>query len=379
VRGDEALTPWYEALVEVLPELHPFDAHTHLGAHDPDGFRLDAERLVTGLDRVDGRAVVFPMSEPGGDYATANDDVIADAARARGRLLPFCRLNPHRDPVAEASRCVEAGARGIKLHPRAEYFGLDLPAVHDVFAYAAQQRLPILVHAGGGIPSLAAPVLRLAADFPEVPVILAHAAISDLTALWRRVPEVPNLLFDTSWWNATDLLALFALVPPGRILYASDSPYETPLQNAVLTLRCALQAGVAAECLPSVMGAQLERLLSGEPARDLGAAPGVGRLGTSIHLQRIHANLLCAVAQMRIGHGGQEGLTLARRACEGAEGAAEEPVLRSVLALLDIHRDYVAGDPDEPGVAHAPGYPLVAAAAAVAATPDAPVPPHSRG
>jgi hypothetical protein len=374
VRGDEALTPWYEALVEVVPDLHPFDAHTHIGANDPDGFRLDVERLLAGLGEVRGRAVVFPMMEPDGDYAEANDDVVAAATRARGRLMAFCRVNPHREPVAEASRCVEAGARGIKLHPRAERFEFHLPAVRDIFAYAAQRRLPILVHAGGGIAPLAVPLLRLAADFHDVPVILAHAGISDLNSLWRRVPEVPNLFFDTAWWNAVDLLALFGLVPPGRILYASDTPYETPLQNAVLTLRCALQAGVGVACLASVMGAQLERLVSGQAPSDLGPAPGVGRLGTSILLRRVHANLVCAVAQMRTGGAGREGLTLARRACEGAEESPEGPVLRSVLALLDLHRDYLAGGPDEPGVAHAPGYPLVASAAVVAATPDPPLP-----
>ena len=39
-------------------------------------------------------------------------------------------MNPHADdPVAEAERCLARGARGIKLHPRAEHFTLDHPEV----------------------------------------------------------------------------------------------------------------------------------------------------------------------------------------------------------------------------------------------------------
>jgi len=131
---------------------------------------------------------------------------------------------------------------------------------------------------------------------------------------------------------------------------------------------------VQPEHLPNVMGAQLERLLAGEAADDLGPAPGTGRLRSTVLLQRVYADLVCAIAEMRIGESGYEGLTLARRACEGAEGTEEEPVIRSVLALLDLYQAYVDQGAGEPATAHAPGYPLVASAAAVASTPDAPLP-----
>ena len=64
------------------------------------------------------------MHEPDG-YPEANDVVIAAAAASGGTLLS---LLPDRAedpaPVAEARRCLDAGARGIKLHPRAERFTL---------------------------------------------------------------------------------------------------------------------------------------------------------------------------------------------------------------------------------------------------------------
>ena len=148
--------------------------------------------------------------------------------RPRTRAAGSCRsaaLDPNADAVAEAERCLARGARGIKLHPRAERFTLDHPEVERLFALAAERRLPILVHAGRGIPALGRHAYELTGRYPDARLILAHAGVSDLAWLWRHADERPNLLYDTSWWTVADFLALFSLVPPGRILIASDAPY----------------------------------------------------------------------------------------------------------------------------------------------------------
>ena len=67
------------------------------------------------------------MHEPAG-YPPANDRVLEAAAASDGRLVAFCRVDPHATRCAEARRCLDAGARGIKLHPRAEQFTLSEPA-----------------------------------------------------------------------------------------------------------------------------------------------------------------------------------------------------------------------------------------------------------
>ena len=55
--------------------------------------------------------------------------VIAAAAESDGLLVPFCRVNPHDDARSpRRSGALDAGARGIKLHPRAEEFTLDHPS-----------------------------------------------------------------------------------------------------------------------------------------------------------------------------------------------------------------------------------------------------------
>jgi predicted TIM-barrel fold metal-dependent hydrolase len=209
---DTLLRPHFDALMEVAGNPSLYDAHTHIGANDPDMMRQTPEELREALEAVDARGVVFPMHEPHG-YRTANDEAIGTAASADGRLVAFCRVDPHGDALGEARRALDAGAAGIKLHPRAERFTMREPAVRELVALADERRLPVLIHAGRGIPALGRDTVALSAEFPDATLILAHCAISDLAWLWREAPQHPNLLIDTSWWHPSDYLALFALVP----------------------------------------------------------------------------------------------------------------------------------------------------------------------
>jgi hypothetical protein len=342
VYADDLLAPWYEHLLTLTGPLELFDAHTHIGVNDPDTFTCTAEELLAALRPTGSRAVVFPMHEPAG-YPPANDHVIATAAASADRLVAFCRVDPREDPVAEIRRCVAAGARGIKLHPRAEQFDLDEPGVREIVAEAHAGRLPILVHAGRGIPALGAHVLELAGEFPRAQFILAHAGVCDLAWLWRRVDEFPNVFFDTAWFSVPDLLALFAHVAPGRILYATDIPFGSPRHASLLTFRCALQAGLSAEQIAIVAGGQLERLVAGEAALDGGPAPGPERVRADSLLNRVSYFLTSAVA---LGIGGGDTLQyvdLARLACLVGDDAPQAPICRSVLELLDMHDGLAEG------------------------------------
>src|SRR5687768_13981859 len=127
---DEVLSPWLERLRADAGGIELFDAHTHIGHNDPDGFRQAPEQLLEGLAAADARGVVFPMHEPNG-YAAANDAAIAAAEASGGRLVSFCRVDPAAGAAAEARRALDAGARGIKLHPRAEGFTMSHPGVRD--------------------------------------------------------------------------------------------------------------------------------------------------------------------------------------------------------------------------------------------------------
>jgi uncharacterized protein len=380
VYADDLLRPWREAVVGALPTFRSFDAHTHTGSNDPDGFRCSVEQLLEGLGEIGARAAVFTMHEPDG-YPPANDRILSEAAASEGVLVPFCRLDPRvggAEAAREAERCLDAGARGIKLHPRAEQFRLEEPETEPLFAVANERGVPVLVHAGRGIPALGADALDLAARYPRARIILAHAAVCDLAWIWRHAADHPNLFFDTAWWNVQDLLTLFSLVPPGQILWGSDAPYGTPLQSQIMAFRCALQAGVAPDALVSIAGGQMERLVSGEEPVSLGPPPGMERLTHDVLLWRVCSYLQTAGARMMIRDAPEEYLALARLACEVGDDAPQGPVCRSVLALLDRFDEYVASHPPEmelsrPG-SRFPGLHLVVSASIVSLTPDVPLP-----
>jgi hypothetical protein len=314
------------------------------------------------------------MHEPGG-YAKANDRVIAEAEASEGRLVAFARLDPHHDPLAEAERCLDHGARGLKLHPRAEGFTLDHPALGAVFGLADERRLPIVCHAGRGIPALGRHGLELCERYPRARLILAHAGICDLAWIWRAARERPNLFFDTAWWSPSDLLALFALVPPGQVLFGSDAPYGTPAFSLTMALRYALQAGLSPEQVRSVAGLQLGRLVGGEEPLDAGAPPGPDHLSRDPLLDRVYGYLLNALGQMFNGAEPEETLSLAALACEVGDDSPQAPVCRSILALIEERRRYVeAGRRDGRPARFAPGLHFLVAALGIVRTPDVPLP-----
>jgi len=378
VHADDHLRPWHEAAADLIPGLELFDAHTHTGENDPDGIRCTADELIEGLELAGARAVVFTTQEPDG-YSAANDRVIDEAERSGGRLVPFCRLDPADGPLREAERALARGARGIKLHPRAEQFRLDDERLEPVFALADERGLPVIAHAGRGIPALGRDALDITARHPGLRLILAHDGVCDLAWIWRHAPDHPNLFFDTAWWSVADHLALFGLVPPGQILFASDMPYGTTLLASILTIRCALQAGLSPDQVRVIGGEQLTRILAGETPRDLGPAPRRGG-AADVVLDRVHTYLVTGVGRMMIGDRAPDYIGLARLACEVGEDAPQAGTCTSVLELLDRMEAFAADykEPARPPGAHLlrpfRGVALVIAAAAVALTPDVPLP-----
>jgi predicted TIM-barrel fold metal-dependent hydrolase len=351
-----------------------FDVHTHVGEHDPDTMRCSPQQLLAAVEQADARAVAFPLQEPDG-YRAANAAVLAAAQASGGRLVAFARLDPRDGAAAvaaEARRSLEAGARGFKLHPRGERHALDDRALDEVWALAHERRLPVIVHAGRGIPALGAHAVEVCTRWPGVRLILAHAAISDLAWIGRRARELPNLMFDTSWWAPSDLLALFATVPPGQILFASDAPYGRIPTAMLQTLRTGRQAGLDDAQLRLVLGGQLARLLAGEEPLDGGPALGRERIAIDVLLDRVATFLTSAFAQIARGGSAEEMLALARLACAVPADAPQAAHCRLVLELLD-GAERLAGGPSPSRVLPA-GLHMIVLALNVARTPDVPVP-----
>ena len=367
--SDELLLPWFEAAYEAAGRPPLVDVHTHFGSNDPDGYGCSPEELIASLDLIGARGVVFPMHEPGG-YTEANDEVISRSLASGGRLEPLCRLDPHVSPRQELERCLAAGARGVKLHPRSDAFELGTAELDDVWPLIHEERLPVMVHAGRGIPALGRHAVEICSRWPGVRMILAHTGLSDLSWLVSRVHDLPNLYFDTSWWAPADVLALMALVPPGQVLFGSDVPYGTPALGALGTLRCAEQLGYTQEQVALVMGGQMDRLLRGEDPVDAGPAVGERRFELDLLLDRVHTHLCTSIVLMFSESGAAtEQLANARLGCEVDDDQPHAATCRALMDLIDaaIERG-VHGGPGTSGV-H-----LAVTAAFVARTPDVPLP-----
>jgi hypothetical protein len=167
-----------------------------------------------------------------------------------------------------------------------------------------------------------------------------------------------------------DLQALFALVPPGQILFASDAPYGHTMISAVTQLRSALQVGLTPEQIRGITSGQALRIAAGEPL--IPAGPAVGERDRSSHLLLDRVGefiLLGAIARMRGGDGGPEMLSLARQSCEVPDGHDDAPTFAAIGALLDGYAEADALDPTDRR-----RFALLILAASVARTPDVPVP-----
>ena len=337
----EALAPFLAEAELLRPaDGEVIDAHTHLGL-DEDGRSLRLEQLLSQLDDAGARrACVFPLHDPERrpSYSVPNDRVLQWAGESDGRLVPFCRLDPSEDPLAECERCLGIGARGIKLHPRAQDFVFDGREMDDVFKLAEEARVPILIHAGRGLPPIAADLARLVDEYPEAQLILAHAGIADLGALMHHFAGKAGVYFDTSAWSPIDLLDFFRQVSPEQVLYASDFPYGQQPSSLLIALRTARVAGLSDDQIRGMLAGNANRIADGEEPLEPTTATGSDTFSQPMVLARIHQYLSMATPLLWTRQPDTVGVIgLALNACE--ENGDGGPDLDRIRELLLCARD----------------------------------------
>jgi uncharacterized protein len=335
----DALAPFLAEAERLRPaDAEVIDAHTHLGL-DEDGRSLTLAQLLEQLDAAGARrACVFPLHDPERhpSYRLPNDRVLEWAGESDGRLVPFCRLDPAEDPLDEAERCLAAGARGIKLHPRAQEFAFDGAEMADVFALAEEARVPILIHAGRGLPPLADGLADLALDHPGAALILAHGAICDQGILTTRLAEHPGVLYDISCFFPLDVIELFARVPAERIVFASDPPYGMPATTLYLALRVARQAGLDERTTKALLGGTMASLLDGnglpaaQPPRRGASITLSGRLARAYG----YASLVGPALFTGAAEQAHAMLDMARAACRDPDPGEDGEALETIGAAL---------------------------------------------
>ncbi len=350
-----ALAPFL-AEVEQLrpPDAEVLDAHTHLGL-DEDGRSLTLEQLLSQLDAAQARrACVFPLHDPERhpSYRLPNDRVLTWAAESEGRLAPFCRLDPAEDPLAEAERCLAAGARGIKLHPRAQDFVFDGEDMDSVFGLAESASVPILIHAGRGLPPLADGLAELALRHPGAVLILAHGAICDQGILTSRLADHPGVLYDISCFFPLDVIELFARVPAERVVFASDPPYGMPATTLYLALRVARQAGLDEAATRAMLGGTMASLLDGHGLPAIAPPRRGSSITLSGRLARVYgyASLVGPALFAGVVDQARAMLDMAVAACRDPQPGADGEALETIGAALSA-ADALVGQPDGPRAA----------------------------
>src|SRR5437773_4191975 len=340
-RAQALIAGYDEELLRELPtETEVFDAHVHLG-QDIDGFSGTYDELMAVNERYGiSRCFMFCLDEPDRHpaFRAANDRTLEHAKRSGGRLIPFVRLDLAEEPIEEATRCIDLGARGIKLHPRAQRFFLNDERLAPVFELAADRRVPILIHGGRGLPPIADHLARLVERFPEAQLIIAHGGIADLAALAERFAGKAGVFFDTSVWSPVDLLDFYHQISPEQVLYASDYPYGQQPSSLLIALRTAKFAGLDEDQLRNMLAGSANRIADGEPPLEPSPPRGRATFEQPMALARVHQYLSMATPLLWTRQPDTVGVVgLALNACDERNGRVAE--LEQIKELLTAARD----------------------------------------
>ena len=216
-----------------------------------DIWDLTGERLLRDMDEAGVDKVMImpvdwglvPAFKDGTMDIWEQHQLHADVARRHpDRIITFACFDPRR-PNASAllERAVnELGMVGLKIHPAAGFFPNDR-IVYPMYRKALELGIPVMVHTGPEPKPLYSrhcqPVYvdDVAADFPGLTIILAHAGLS---AWWQEAAGVasvaPNVHLEISGWQAmarlrprefyTILRSLIDTVGSRRIMWGSDYP-----------------------------------------------------------------------------------------------------------------------------------------------------------
>lgn len=216
-------------------------------------------------------AVVFTLdarTQFNGHLPNSIDDVVAGALRNNDVLLPFGSVDPRNGEAAieEAKRQAhELGVRGFKFHPSVQGFDPSDRQFYPLWETLEEIGLPMLSHTGqngmgAGLPGGAGiklgysnPLLldEVAADFPNLPIIMAHPSVPWQDEANSIATHKSNVYIDLSGWSpkyfpeslvrqSNSLLKHkvlfgtdFPLIPPTKWLAAFD---DLPIKDEVRPL-----------------------------------------------------------------------------------------------------------------------------------------------
>lgn len=176
-------------------------------------------------------------------------------AREYPNLIPFINLDPLQDEATMTAELLDKvnnhGARGIKLHPGAQWFYPNDRGLWPAYRTAQEMKLPVIFHAGRfaspetySRPKNFAEVLE---SFPQLTLVMAHIGTGYEDEAITLAREYSNLMFDCSAIisNTTPdgdvteerLTAIIKEIGVERVMFGSDFPWYDPADSLERLLR----------------------------------------------------------------------------------------------------------------------------------------------
>lgn len=262
---------------------------------DPDGKKLLRAMAEAQLDR----AVIFPSSdydlhESIGCAALSIERRNAWCFRmAEDRpdsFIPFVSIDPRRPGAVEFFRegLDRHGAKGLKLLPGAGFFPQDR-AAYPLYELATQRGVPVLLHTGPQVAPMKSKfadplnVDEVAADFPDLPLVMAHCGFAYWPLAASIAQNKPNVYLEISAWQTyrvrdpdhfyRSLRTIVNLITSKRVLFGTDTPFVNRVLShadfvAALTNPPAAQRDVGLALAPH----EADDILGGNAATLLGLA-----------------------------------------------------------------------------------------------------------
>jgi uncharacterized protein len=222
-------------------------AAAYFGGHPP---QPTAQEVADYYRERKMLAVVFTVDDEAGmgRKRIGNEEVI-EAARANPDvLIAFGSVDPHKGKLAvrEAHDLIDAGVAGFKFHPNTQAFWPNDREYYPLYDAISQAGLIALFHSGttgigAGMPGGGGVRLKysnpmvvddVAADFPELKIILAHPSFPWQDEALAIAVHKPNVYIDLSGWAPKyfpeNLVRYTNTQLRHKMLFGSDFPLITP-------------------------------------------------------------------------------------------------------------------------------------------------------
>jgi uncharacterized protein len=222
-------------------------AAEYFGGHPP---QPTAEEVAAYYRERNLAAVLFTVDDEAGmgRHRLGNDEVLAAAEANPDVLIPFGSVDPHKGKlgVREARELIERGVRGFKFHPNIQAFWPNDHDWYPLYEVIAEAGLIALFHSGttgigAGMPGGGGVKLKysnpmlvddVAADFPELDIILAHPSFPWQEEALAVAVHKPNVYIDLSGWSPKyfpEILVQYINTRlKDKMLFGSDYPLITP-------------------------------------------------------------------------------------------------------------------------------------------------------